>query len=427
MKKYMVENHSDWLEFAEGLGMDVVLQDLYLVTGTDRTDEWAMAVFRHTESETAASASITIPKGLNVSASFRVTWDATASVLHHYGPYRRLETSGLGIGCSPSEGGSLHNQTVFIRGFRMKKRAKWIAPKVIRAAAGYHNIEFDREDDDQSSVLSPKSDHSSDNDVEAVRDVAKETNPVCDILDYILESCPGAEVAIAHDRDLCYYTHDRHDSIGDEPSSIRPEASQMITLNDGVASFGGLSETTFSAHTGLNAQGCALSSPAVSIENTCSSTPLQTAEDREHPLLEHYSSLLTHDGNASPSSNDISVSNIIDKKPSDDSVDAIMAVLNASGYGLDDNLGLSDDLSSLNETPPDSMESIEWESMLSIDSPVGCDTSAFYCTPQDTKSCSSWTHLDPDNRPPQPYDEQIQGVETWPHVHSDPAYYDYGQ
>ncbi|KZT24416.1 hypothetical protein NEOLEDRAFT_442284 [Neolentinus lepideus HHB14362 ss-1] len=193
MKNYMVANHSDWLEFAEGLGMDVMLEDLCLITGCDRTDEWAMAVFRHTESETTASASITIPKGMSMSASLTVTWDATTSVLHHYGPYRR-ETSGSGIGCSTSEGGSLHNQTVFIRGFRMKKQSKWIAPKVIRASAGYHNLEFDPEDDDYSG------------------NVAKETNPVCDLLDYILDSCPEAEVAIAHDHDLHYYTHVR-DSI----------------------------------------------------------------------------------------------------------------------------------------------------------------------------------------------------------------------
>ncbi|TFK47992.1 hypothetical protein OE88DRAFT_1738114 [Heliocybe sulcata] len=231
MKNYMIAHYSDWLEFAEGLGMDVELEDLHLITGCDRCDQWAMAVFRHVESERAASASITIPKAATVSASFKFKWDAATSVLHHYGPYRREMPRSYVQ--SPSEEESFRDQTVFIRGFSMKKRAKWIPPKVMRASVGHHNIDFDPDDDGCSGISFDGMSISSDEEPEAIRDTAKDRNPLSDLLDSILDLCPEADAAIAHDYDIRSYSQGKRDLMDNRGSS-----SGTIIVDNGVAYLG---------------------------------------------------------------------------------------------------------------------------------------------------------------------------------------------
>ncbi|TFK48867.1 hypothetical protein OE88DRAFT_515564 [Heliocybe sulcata] len=208
MEKYMTDNWESWLDFTERLGMDVELQDLYLVTGCDRTDEWAMAAFRRSESEIAASATIIVPGAANVTAAFSCKWETTSSVLHNTGPYRPTSSTPTDDS-SQRDKATLCNQTVFIRGYRMKKRKNWkgkqVAPVVIRASAGYDERDLGPGDDEGSAGCSSST--SSDEEDDTRQDIPdpKDVNLLDPVLDYILQSCPEADVAIAHDEDIYPY------------------------------------------------------------------------------------------------------------------------------------------------------------------------------------------------------------------------------
>ncbi|KZT29967.1 hypothetical protein NEOLEDRAFT_1174934 [Neolentinus lepideus HHB14362 ss-1] len=234
LQKCMKDNYQSWLDFANQChGFGIELSDLFLVTGCDRTTQWATAVFRNYSSDISASASIAVPEMGGGSAQWSSRWETSASVMHNRGPDRVLrQPEG-----SSGNGDSLPaNQSVFIRGFRMKAR-KPLAPRVIRGSAGdYDPGRDDSEGRDGTKVIAQDDADEAPTKYRqgtgSPRDI-QDINLLSPILDYILETCDKASVAIAHHRDLygCMGENFLPDKILNDLRNKRPQ----ILIDDTVA------------------------------------------------------------------------------------------------------------------------------------------------------------------------------------------------
>lgn len=176
----MLRNYQSWVEYANQRGHMISLEDLLLITGHDMTLDFAMLAFstnaRHLGIEFTAGS----PTVASASASVWGEWRTTMSVHHNCGPQDReppahtrpqLTDNNSPLGEPQTE----YNQCVFLRGFRVRKRAGFI-PTVIKAAAGPHDLGPGHRFDEEGPSVCSESLTSSDGDqVVAVSDIA----PVC--------------------------------------------------------------------------------------------------------------------------------------------------------------------------------------------------------------------------------------------------------
>jgi len=228
-KAYMLANYKSWIEFANDLshgGHDIEVKDLLFVTGRDMTEDFSMLAFSHNE------------RGMNLdfnlgAASAWGSWSTQFPVFENWGPQApepdvdeldldaviAAPRNEVNASASPDTTAARpeFRQCVFLRGFRVKRRIKFV-PKVMKAAAGPD--ELDPEDRDGecdyvlgidvsdfdglvegfSSLSSTRSSSPSD-DAMAYVNVPKFRDPTIDRLaEYIFENS-DAELAILHDKD----------------------------------------------------------------------------------------------------------------------------------------------------------------------------------------------------------------------------------
>jgi hypothetical protein len=151
---YIIKHHRSWLTFVNDLGRGhLSLSDLILVTGCDKTSQWACAVW----SEKTRSARLSFVAGApgiaEGSATLWGSWASSQIVDEHVGPQplgpvadrssQSISFNVTSIGESPPlemssnvpplGRSSKSNQCVFLRGFRMSDRRTFFKSK---AAAG---------------------------------------------------------------------------------------------------------------------------------------------------------------------------------------------------------------------------------------------------------------------------------------------------
>jgi hypothetical protein len=90
--EYTIKHHRSWLDFAHELGHDVSLSDLILVTGCDKTSEWACAAW----SENTKSLKATFFAGASFiaegSANIWGRWESAESLDKNVGPQPLVPT-----------------------------------------------------------------------------------------------------------------------------------------------------------------------------------------------------------------------------------------------------------------------------------------------------------------------------------------------
>ena len=82
--RYILTHHDSWFSFAKKNGRNIDVSDLILVTGCDKTSDWACAAF----SKTSSSASASLQVGGFVQGGLRVwgCWEREGSVFSNEGP-----------------------------------------------------------------------------------------------------------------------------------------------------------------------------------------------------------------------------------------------------------------------------------------------------------------------------------------------------
>ena len=151
---HIVANHRTWLAFAnERLGRGLSVTDLILVTGCDKTSNWACAAWSDSSHSASASFVVEAPGLVQGSASIWGHWESSSSVDRNAGPHRLDPTiptnpvfqSPLSDAMSIDEPPSLQepsheaplvppvrsNQCVFVRGFHMGHRDTWFRRRTI--------------------------------------------------------------------------------------------------------------------------------------------------------------------------------------------------------------------------------------------------------------------------------------------------------
>ncbi|KZT22647.1 hypothetical protein NEOLEDRAFT_1137654 [Neolentinus lepideus HHB14362 ss-1] len=218
LEQYVRDQYKSWTSFARGSGYSIDLEDLRVVTGVVRTADWAMAISQGTNSALNATASLVMPGILNNSASHQRYWRSpNQTIVTNCGPI--LVADGLG-----------GNQTIFVGAFVMKARR--LLPTKIRAAAGPHDFDSDDRDADSSPEVLCDNGKDESPDIVQIPDHGKDINVLSPVLDYILDTCPGADIAMARDSDLLPYLDGRYDA--DQLIKRLRDFAPDVVLNDGI-------------------------------------------------------------------------------------------------------------------------------------------------------------------------------------------------
>ncbi|KAJ8496821.1 hypothetical protein ONZ51_g860 [Trametes cubensis] len=237
----MSKNLRSWYAFAtDRLGIDVEMSDLIFVSGHFKTPVWAEAAFssKTTNSELLLCAGLNNPLGSGgggLSASFVLSNCDSPVVFHHRGP---IDSDGSQ---STHEDWDLSNserttadQCIFINYYKMKFRVAPFRPRIMKGAAGPHDLP-PRDGD----IPSNRSVEDVDTDTVDVSIGADNVllhgdglvydegifDPVDGLLNYILTHSQ-TEAAFASDEHACLYTSQIAD--GSLATGI------PLTISDGV-------------------------------------------------------------------------------------------------------------------------------------------------------------------------------------------------
>ena len=134
----MLQHHRTWVDHANKLGHMVELHDVLFVTGYDMTLDFSMLAFSSNSRQIGIEFSAGVPAVGSASAAAWGTWRTSMSVHHNCGPQHQHPQADRHFLTDNDDFMAAHpeyNQCVFLRGYRIQKRALLI-PKVIKAAAG---------------------------------------------------------------------------------------------------------------------------------------------------------------------------------------------------------------------------------------------------------------------------------------------------
>ncbi|RDX44533.1 hypothetical protein OH76DRAFT_1421293 [Lentinus brumalis] len=249
IKRYMAAHIEHWYDFAsECLGIDVQEQDILFVSGFTKTFVWAEAAF-HSGS---AQGELLVAAGCFAPAAggeFRVTMSRArdASVASRIGPSQRVKkdyTPMDGAAASEAE----FDQCIFLNYHKAKRRKPWRPLKVIRAAAGPHDLPRPP----GSSGSGSSGFNSTLNSSTTTGELGSQHtfNPVNHLLDYTLDNSDAA-VACVSDADLADLFQGR--TLPDDLRGDLEFQSAPITV-DGTGSehsTRGLYESVSAAHHAL--------------------------------------------------------------------------------------------------------------------------------------------------------------------------------
>ncbi|RDX57014.1 hypothetical protein OH76DRAFT_1335776 [Lentinus brumalis] len=151
---YMSRYHASWLEMANsqspsGLGLGLNLEELYFVSGTTKVPQWFIGVFEgEEESEREGHLECTVSDVFDLTVQSSEVHTLRRSPILKKGP---LEV--------PAETELPWDQCIFIHYYRMKRRRLRV-PKVIRAAAGPHELPAGEPERELPAVLAADDDDS---------------------------------------------------------------------------------------------------------------------------------------------------------------------------------------------------------------------------------------------------------------------------
>ncbi|KAJ3552475.1 hypothetical protein NM688_g4134 [Phlebia brevispora] len=191
--KYMEQHHTSWVQYARKIGFGCKPEDIVLVRGTMKTSNWTVAAFQQDSRSGRASLNGSFtPVGLPVaSAGFNLALGQQTAC--HRDSRSRPLLAGTILSGEPLS----KDQCIFLRIYKAKSRflRVWKPPKVMEAGAGPHQLpRHDGDDDNGPAGADAQIISDPDSDFQYI--------PVDIVLDYILDSNPEAEVAIACEDDI---------------------------------------------------------------------------------------------------------------------------------------------------------------------------------------------------------------------------------
>lgn len=142
-EEYTKRHYDSWVTFARNArhGNDI---KPVLVTGVDMTRDFAMIAYSNNSARLSSEFTTSVPLLASASAAAWGTWHTQGLVHTNCGPQLcsppsspdTLDLTSVGsIETTPNE----YNQCIFIRYYTMRKRALMF-PKIIKAAAGPHDL-----------------------------------------------------------------------------------------------------------------------------------------------------------------------------------------------------------------------------------------------------------------------------------------------
>jgi len=140
-EKYMKEHYASWVEFAGENGHGG--NSLVLVTGVDRTRDFAMVSYSNDDDDDLRSEFITSVSGDSSTFAWG-TWHTRGFVHTNCGPHPYFSPPSTQTADSIASGSNAepvldeYNQSVFVRYYTLRKRLG--IPKVIKAGAGPHDL-----------------------------------------------------------------------------------------------------------------------------------------------------------------------------------------------------------------------------------------------------------------------------------------------
>ncbi|KAJ7040950.1 hypothetical protein C8F04DRAFT_185870 [Mycena alexandri] len=192
---YTLQNFQHWYDFANKTLRRGVKTGMMIVTGCDKTFEWASAVFDERSKDAGISFQTDAVPGLSAELTFSGKWDTSSAVQHRSGPIHK--------GADEPK----IDQTIFIRGYKVLQRPMR-APKVIKAAAEprSRSPSSDR-DEDQADLCAVSASDSGESTewewvLESIPGDSRVYHPSDALLEYILDHSQD-DVAIVHDDDWC--------------------------------------------------------------------------------------------------------------------------------------------------------------------------------------------------------------------------------
>ena len=169
-KSYTKRHYDSWVAFARDTEHGDDIKPI-LVTGVDMTRDFAMMAYSNDSVSLASEFTTSVPTIAAVSASAWGTWRTEGLIHTNYGPQTccppsQTQTTDL----TPSGNGDTeippdeYNQCVFVRYYTMRKRALMF-PRVMRGAAGPHDLGPGGRDDEELLEVEAPSDSDSDSDI----------------------------------------------------------------------------------------------------------------------------------------------------------------------------------------------------------------------------------------------------------------------
>lgn len=159
-EKYAKEHYASWVTFARetGHGNDI---NPVLVTGVDRTREFAMMSYSNDDDDLRSEFTISV-SGVDPASGWG-TWHTTGFVFTNCGPSspRPMELT-LVADNNTEIGSDWYNQCVFVRYYTVRKRLG--IPRVMKAGAGPHDLGPGSRQDGESPKTEARSSTDSDSD-----------------------------------------------------------------------------------------------------------------------------------------------------------------------------------------------------------------------------------------------------------------------
>ncbi|TFY60560.1 hypothetical protein EVG20_g7374 [Dentipellis fragilis] len=290
---YTREHCERWHALTDRLRLGLRLEDHILVTGCDRTTTWAVAAFTSVDFDSRISLSVDFAGVGSASFASSMSWTHDGSAQYNWGPDQRTSVSTAELTRAVTSGGEISspsaatdqlqkpintkfNQCVFVRGFRAKRRSRFLPVKLKAAAEPVDLKKFPDEDFDggEGAVSSEELDSTGDfrdlkTQIEVIADTQEHTDMTAPLLDYILQTS-DIDLAIVHDDDLKPYTKDAI-SASDIASRLAENPPKVIkTAMESGTRYGSLARPSRPG---------SISSPTSTADDTDSSqprTPLST-------------------------------------------------------------------------------------------------------------------------------------------------------
>ncbi|CAL1716217.1 unnamed protein product [Somion occarium] len=217
-QKYIRKHYKSWLRFANSqLEYAITVDDLLLVTGCDMTKDYSMLAFTENQQLIGFDFRLRAGSAMSVGASTWASWECQFPTFQNWGP-QPMNNLDKAISWLDTP---KRTQCVFVRGYRIRERAK-VIPTVIEAGAEPPNPGNDVERRGDSGGLATSANYT-----------AQHYDPLYPIFEYISKES-AADLAIIHDNDFSELFHIDSNADAGTLTDVLHKWRPKIRIEDGA-------------------------------------------------------------------------------------------------------------------------------------------------------------------------------------------------